>query len=71
LKITNLNPDTDIGASSWLVDLGEHRLLLDAGMHPKREGRDGLPTPSRSRTATTITSAACPSLARNSPRRTS
>jgi Cft2 family RNA processing exonuclease len=43
LKITNLNPDTDIGASSWLVDLGEHRLLLDAGMHPKREGRDGLP----------------------------
>ena len=43
VNITNLNPDTDIGASSWLVELDEHRLLLDAGMHPKREGRDGLP----------------------------
>ena len=43
MNITNLNPDTDIGASSWLVELDEHRLLLDAGMHPKREGREGLP----------------------------
>ncbi len=41
--ITNLNPDTEIGASAWLVELGEHRILLDAGMHPKREGRAGLP----------------------------
>jgi Cft2 family RNA processing exonuclease len=43
VKITNLNPDTDIGASAWLVEMDEHRILLDAGMHPKREGRDGLP----------------------------
>ncbi len=43
MNITNLNPDTDIGASAWLVELDEHRILLDAGMHPKREGRDGLP----------------------------
>jgi Cft2 family RNA processing exonuclease len=43
VNVTNLNPDTDIGASAWLVELGEHRILLDAGMHPKREGRDGLP----------------------------
>ncbi len=43
VNITNLNPDTDIGASSWLVELDEHRLLLDAGMHLKREGREGLP----------------------------
>jgi Cft2 family RNA processing exonuclease len=43
VNITNLNPDTDIGASAWLVELDEHRILLDAGMHPKREGRDGLP----------------------------
>lgn len=43
MQITNLNPDTDIGASGWLVDLGEHRILLDAGMHPKREGRESLP----------------------------
>lgn len=43
MTITNLNPDTDIGASAWLVELDGHRLLLDAGMHPKREGREGLP----------------------------
>ena len=43
MNITNLNPDTDIGASAWLVELEEHRILLDAGMHPKRDGRDGLP----------------------------
>jgi len=43
VNITSLNPDTDIGASAWLVELDEHRILLDAGMHPKREGRAGLP----------------------------
>ncbi|MGH7990290.1 MAG: MBL fold metallo-hydrolase, partial [Limisphaerales bacterium] len=43
MKITNLNPDTDIGASAWLVEIDDHRILLDVGMHPKREGRDGLP----------------------------
>ena len=41
--VTNLNPDTDIGASAWLVDIDGHRILLDAGMHPKRDGREGLP----------------------------
>ncbi|HEX5397690.1 MAG TPA: MBL fold metallo-hydrolase [Verrucomicrobiae bacterium] len=43
MNITNLNPDTDIGASAWLVELEGHRILLDSGMHPKREGRAGLP----------------------------
>lgn len=43
MRITNLNPDTDIGASGWFVDIEGERLLLDAGMHPKREGRAGLP----------------------------
>jgi Cft2 family RNA processing exonuclease len=43
MTVTNLNPDTDIGASGWLVELDGHRLLLDSGMHPKREGREGLP----------------------------
>ena len=43
MNITNLNPDTDIGASAWLVEVDGHRILLDAGMHPKREGRDALP----------------------------
>jgi Cft2 family RNA processing exonuclease len=43
MRITNLNPDTDIGASGWLVEIDGHRLLMDAGVHPKREGRDSLP----------------------------
>jgi Cft2 family RNA processing exonuclease len=43
VNILNLNPDTDIGASAWLVELDDHRILLDAGMHPKLEGRDALP----------------------------
>ncbi len=43
MRITNLNPDSDIGASAWLAELDGCRLLLDAGMHPKREGRAGLP----------------------------
>ena len=43
MRIINLNPDTDIGASAWFVDLEGHRILMDSGMHPKREGRAGLP----------------------------
>jgi Cft2 family RNA processing exonuclease len=43
MRITNLNPDTNIGASAWFVELDGHGLLMDAGTHPKREGRAGLP----------------------------
>lgn len=43
MRIINLNPDADIGASSWFVALEGHRLLMDAGVHPKREGRESLP----------------------------
>ncbi len=43
MQITNLNPDTDIGASAWFVEFEGHKLLLDAGVHPKREGRASLP----------------------------
>jgi len=43
MKIVNLNPDKAIGATAWFVDLEGHRLLLDAGIHPKREGREALP----------------------------
>ena len=43
MRITNLNPDTDIGASAWLAEVDGHRILLDAGTHPKREGRPSLP----------------------------
>src|SRR6267378_2775087 len=43
MRIINLNPDTDIGASAWFVEIEGHRLLMDAGIHPKREGREALP----------------------------
>jgi len=43
MRITNLNPDTNIGASSWLVEFEGHRLLMDTGTHPKREGHSSLP----------------------------
>lgn len=43
MRILNLNPDTDIGASAWFVGFEGHRLLLDSGMHPKLDGRAGLP----------------------------
>src|SRR5438876_7615246 len=43
MRIVNLNPDTAIGASAWFVELEGHGLLMDAGTHPKREGKEGLP----------------------------
>jgi Cft2 family RNA processing exonuclease len=43
MRITNLNPSDDIGASGWFLDMEGHRLLMDAGVHPKRDGRDSLP----------------------------
>lgn len=43
MRITNLNPAKEIGASAWLLNIQDNRLLLDAGTHPKREGTDSLP----------------------------
>ncbi|MFM1768382.1 MAG: hypothetical protein RJA22_911 [Verrucomicrobiota bacterium] len=43
MRIINLNPDPGIGASAWFVDIEGHRILLDAGTHPKLEGRASLP----------------------------
>lgn len=43
MRITNLNPDDAIGASAWLLDIDGHRLLMDAGTHPKLEGHASLP----------------------------
>src|SRR3954453_17451895 len=43
MRIINLNQDTAIGASSWFVDMNGNRLLMDAGTHPKLEGRASLP----------------------------
>src|SRR4051812_36114869 len=43
MRVVNLNPDTAIGASAWLLEVDGNRMLMDAGVHPKREGRDALP----------------------------
>ncbi len=43
MRITNLNPQEDIGASAWLVELDGCGLLMDAGIHPKLTGRESLP----------------------------
>jgi len=43
LKFINLTRRTEIGANSYFLELGEHRLVLDCGMHPKLEGEDALP----------------------------
>src|SRR5689334_11765131 len=43
MRIANLNPQTDIGASAWFVHFEGHGLLMDSGMHPKHEGRAGVP----------------------------
>jgi Cft2 family RNA processing exonuclease len=43
VRIINTNPDTDIGATAWFVEMEGHRLLMDAGTHPRLEGRAALP----------------------------
>ncbi|MBI3867160.1 MAG: MBL fold metallo-hydrolase [Verrucomicrobia bacterium] len=43
MRITNLNPDTEIGATSWHMDIDGHGLLMDAGMHPGRDGNEAVP----------------------------
>jgi len=34
---------TEIGANSYYLQMGRHRLVLDCGMHPKDTGEDALP----------------------------
>ena len=43
MKFTNLTGRTEIGANSYYLEIGRHRLLLDCGMHPKNTGEDALP----------------------------
>ena len=43
MRFTNLTRATEIGANSYLLELADHRFILDAGMHPTREGDDALP----------------------------
>ena len=43
MKFINLTHRTEIGANSYYLEIGRHRLLLDCGMHPKNTGEDALP----------------------------
>jgi Cft2 family RNA processing exonuclease len=43
LKFINLTRRTEIGANSYYLEIGGHRLVLDCGMHPKNTGEDALP----------------------------
>jgi Cft2 family RNA processing exonuclease len=43
LKFINLTRRTEIGANSYFLEIGRHRLVLDCGMHPKDTGEEALP----------------------------
>ena len=43
MKFINLTRQTEIGANSYYLEIGHHRLVLDCGMHPKNLGEDALP----------------------------
>jgi Cft2 family RNA processing exonuclease len=44
MLLTNLTRSNEIGANSYLLDFGQDgRFVLDAGMHPRGEGNQGLP----------------------------
>jgi len=43
VKFLNLTRRTEIGANSYYLEIGGHRLVLDCGMHPKNTGEDALP----------------------------
>jgi Cft2 family RNA processing exonuclease len=43
VRLTILGSAREIGASCHCMTLGGHSILLDAGLHPKRQGRAALP----------------------------
>ena len=43
ISFKSLTRQTEIGANSYLLRIGGKRILIDAGMHPKVEGKESLP----------------------------
>ncbi|MFL6538703.1 MAG: MBL fold metallo-hydrolase, partial [Chthoniobacterales bacterium] len=43
MKFINLTRATEIGANSYSIEAAGRRLILDSGMHPKRDGEQALP----------------------------
>ena len=42
-RFTLLNRTNEIGANSYLLEIGDTRMVLDAGMHPKENGARSIP----------------------------
>ncbi|MBV8140997.1 MAG: MBL fold metallo-hydrolase [Verrucomicrobia bacterium] len=43
MRFINLTRQTEIGANSYFLELDGHKLVIDAGLHPKHEGETALP----------------------------
>ena len=43
MRLTDLNSGREIGANCMLAEFGGVRLVIDAGLHPKLDGRQALP----------------------------
>ncbi|QQL45662.1 MBL fold metallo-hydrolase [Sulfuriroseicoccus oceanibius] len=43
MKFTNLSRGNEIGSNSYLLECGRTNIVLDSGMHPKRDGLDSTP----------------------------
>jgi predicted metal-dependent RNase len=42
-RFTNLTRNLEIGANSYLLEINDHKLVLDCGAHPKQEGLEAQP----------------------------
>src|SRR6478735_7731905 len=43
IRFTNLTGAVEIGANCYLLEVGNKRILLDTGAHPKKEGFETMP----------------------------
>lgn len=43
ITFTNMTGAAEIGSNSYLLDMDGVRIVLDAGMHPKKDGREAMP----------------------------
>ncbi|NCG27598.1 MAG: MBL fold metallo-hydrolase [Verrucomicrobiales bacterium] len=43
IRFQSLTRNIEIGANCYLLSLGDKRILIDSGMHPKAESKDALP----------------------------
>lgn len=41
ISFTNISGAEEIGANCYLLEMDGTRIVLDSGMHPKKEGKGG------------------------------